>query len=341
MKDTRVTKRKTDHIQINLRKDVSSDLTSGLEHYHFLHNALPEINLKEIDTSTKFLSKTLKFPLLISSMTGGTEEGQKINHALELAAAHFGIAMGVGSQRAAIDNPGSMDTFRVRDIAPDILLFANLGAVQLNYGFTIDQCRKVVDSISADGLILHLNPLQEALQPEGETNFSGLFTKIELICKHLGKPVIVKEVGWGISEAVATQLMNAGVSAIDVAGAGGTSWSQVEMHRSDSKSFQRIAADFKSWGIPTSESIRLVRSGHPNLPIIASGGIRTGLDIAKCIALGANMCGIAGPLLRAASISDEELHTLIDEIKTELAITMFGVGAPNILTLQKVPVIFG
>ena len=174
MKDTRVTKRKTDHIQINLRKDVSSDLTSGLEHYHFLHNALPEINLKEIDTSTKFLTKTLKFPLLISSMTGGTEEGQKINHALALAAAHFGIAMGVGSQRAAIDNPGSMDTFRVRDFAPDILLFANLGAVQLNFGYSIDECRRVVDSIGADGLILHLNPLQEALQIEGNFNFKNL-----------------------------------------------------------------------------------------------------------------------------------------------------------------------
>ena len=153
--------------------------------------------------------------------------------------------------------------------------------------------------------------------------------------------MIVKEVGWGISENVATKLVNAGVSAIDVAGAGGTSWSQVEMHRSDSKSFQRIAADFKSWGIPTSESIRLVHSSHPNLPIIASGGIRTGLDIAKCIALGANLGGIAGPLLRAASKSDEELHTLIDEIKTELAITMFGVGALNISSLQKVPIIFG
>ncbi len=341
MKDTRVIKRKSDHIQINLRKDVSSDLTSGLEHYHFIHNALPEINLQEIDLSTKFLSKTLNIPLLISSMTGGTEEGQKINRTLANAAAHFGIAMGVGSQRAAIDNPEAMDTFRVRDIAPDILLFANLGAVQLNYGFSIDQCRRVVDSVRADALILHLNPLQEALQPEGETNFAGLLSKIELICKHLGKPVIVKEVGWGISESVAIQLINAGVSAIDVAGAGGTSWSQVEMHRSDSKSLQHIAADFKSWGIPTSEAVRLVHSSHPKLPIIASGGIRTGLDVAKCIALGANLGGIAGPLLRAASVSDEELHSMIGEIKTELAITMFGVGAPNISALQKVPIIFG
>jgi isopentenyl-diphosphate Delta-isomerase len=341
MKDTRVSKRKTDHIDINLRKDVSSDLTPGLEHYHFLHNALPEINLQEIDISTKFLSKTLKIPLLISSMTGGTEEGQKINRTLALAAAHFGIAMGVGSQRAAIDNPDAVDTFQVRDLAPDILLFSNLGAVQLNYGFSIDQCRRVVDSISADGLILHLNPLQEALQPEGETNFSGLLSKIELICKQLGKPVIVKEVGWGISESVAAKLVNAGVSVIDVAGAGGTSWSQVEMHRSDTKSFQRIAADFKSWGIPTCESIRSVRRGYPKLPIVASGGIRTGLDMAKCIALGANLGGIAGPLLRAAAVSEEELHTMINEIKTELEITMFAVGAPNISSLQKVPIIFG
>ena len=231
MKDSKTIIRKTDHIQINLREDVSSDITTGLEAYHFIHNALPEIDLKDIDLSTSFLSKSLKFPLLISSMTGGTPDGEKINGILAAAAEKLGCAMGVGSLRAGIDNPASAGTYQVRKSAPNILLLANLGAVQLNYGYDLDQCRKAVDIIDADGLILHLNPLQEALQPEGQTNFSGLLRKIENICSHLGKPVIIKEVGWGISDTIARQLSNAGVTAIDVAGAGGTSWSQVEMHR--------------------------------------------------------------------------------------------------------------
>lgn len=335
MKDSKTLARKTDHIQINLREDVRSDITTGLESYHFIHNALPEIDLKDIDLSTSFLSRSLKLPLLISSMTGGTSDGEKINRILASAAEKWGCAMGVGSQRAGVDHPGSARTYQVRKIAPNILLLANLGAIQLNYGYDLDQCRKAVDSIEADGLILHLNPLQEALQPEGQTNFSGLLQKIENICSHLGKPVIIKEVGWGISETTAKQLFSTGVTAIDVAGAGGTSWSQVEMHRLESDSRQRIAADFRSWGIPTAESIRMVRHAVPNLPVIASGGIKTGMDIAKCIALGASLGGIAGPLLRAADVSESELDQLLEEIKTELTITMFAAGAANIDELKK------
>lgn len=334
MKVTTTIKRKSDHIQINLQNDVASGYTSGFERYHFIHNALPEIDLKDVDTSTRFLSKKLQIPLIISSMTGGTEESHRINLSLARAAAQYGLAMGVGSMRAAIDNPAAMQSFRVRDVAPDILLFANLGAVQLNYGYALEQCTRAVESINADGLILHLNPLHEALQPEGETNFSNLLSKIETICNSLKKPVIVKEVGWGISEDVAKMLLNAGVSVIDVAGAGGTSWSQVEMYRSESESMERIARGFRSWGIPTSESIQVVRKISPDIPVIASGGLISGIDLAKSLVLGADIGGIAGPFLRAAAKSEQELDELIEEIRKQLMITMFAVGASSIEALK-------
>ncbi|MFN3929561.1 MAG: type 2 isopentenyl-diphosphate Delta-isomerase, partial [Thermoflexus sp.] len=225
-----ISQRKADHIRINLEEDVSfGQLTTGFERLRFVHRALPELDLQEVDLSTTFFGKTLKAPLLISSMTGGTEEAGRINRNLAEAAQARGIAMGLGSMRAALERPELLPTFQVRRYAPDILLFANLGAVQLNYGYTVDHCRRAVELVKADALILHLNPLQEALQPEGDTNFAGLLRKIEAVCKALPVPVVVKEVGWGISEEVARLLADAGVAAIDVAGAGGTSWSQVEM----------------------------------------------------------------------------------------------------------------
>ncbi len=339
MKDTQTLNRKNDHIQINLHQDVDLNQPTGLEKVFFMHNALPELDLQDIDVSTTFFSKPLKMPLMISSMTGGTPEGLQINQRLATIAEEFGLAMGVGSQRSAIDHPETKDTFNIRKFAPNIFLFANLGAVQLNYGYSVDECKLAIEMIQADALILHLNPLQEALQPEGQTNFSNLLKKIEMVCKHLDKPVIAKEVGWGISGAVARQLKNAGISAIDVAGAGGTSWSQVEMFRSQTKSLQNIASDYKSWGIPTIESLGMVKQAAPDLPIIASGGMRSGLDIAKCIALGASLCGIAGPLLRAASVSEEEIHMLLGEIKKQLKVTMFVTGSNNMESLKKAPVI--
>ena len=329
--------RKADHLRINLDNDVSSSLTTGLEHYRFVHQAVPELDLAAVDTTTTLLGKALRAPLLISSMTGGTEPAREINRRLARAAQAHGIAMGLGSQRAAIQRPELADTFRVRDVAPDILLLANLGAVQLNYGYDVEHCRKAVQMIGADALILHINPLQEALQPEGNSNFAGLLRKIEAVCRTLNVPVVVKEVGWGISEQAARQLAEAGVSAIDVAGGGGTSWSEVEKRRMTTPAQRRVAARFRGWGLPTAESILMARRGAPHLPLIASGGLRDGIDVAKCIALGATAAGIARPFLKAAAMSAEAADEAVAEIITELRVAMFAAGAGNIATLRQTP----
>lgn len=329
-------KRKSDHIRINLEEDVGfKGLTTGLENYRFLHQALPEIDLHQVDTSVTVFGKKLKAPILISSMTGGTEQAQAINRTLAQAAEARGIAMGLGSQRAAIEDPSLAPTFQVRELAPTTVLLANLGAVQLNYGYTIEHCRRAVDMLGADALILHFNTLQEAVQPEGDTRFSGLLNKIEPVCRALPVPVIAKEVGWGFSDDTVRRLVEAGVSAIDVAGAGGTSWSQVEMYRAATEAQRRVAGTFVSWGIPTSEAVLAAKRAAPNIPIFASGGLRNGLDIAKCIALGATLGGMAGPFLKAAV---ESLEAVLDEIKiaqTELQIAMFGIGVSSIDRLQN------
>jgi isopentenyl-diphosphate delta-isomerase len=259
-KVTPIGSRKADHIRINLEEDVRSGLTTGLERYRFIHQALPEIDLEQVDLHLSMFGKTLRAPILISSMTGGTEEAGAINQTLAAAAQETGVAMGLGSQRAAIEHPELAWTFQVRGVAPDILLFANLGAIQLNYGYGVEHCLQAVEMIQADALVLHLNALQEAVQPEGDTRFTGLLDKIEAVCRALPVPVIAKEVGWGFSESAARQLASAGVSAIDVAGAGGTSWTQVEMHRARTESGARLAAAFIDWGIPTAESIQNVRN---------------------------------------------------------------------------------
>ena len=321
-----IDQRKADHIKINLEQDVRSALTSGLEKYRFIHEALPELDLNRIDTSLSLFGKRLTSPTLVSSMTGGTSEAETINLRLAEAAQECKVAMGVGSQRAAIEDPEKEKTFQVRRAAPDILLFANLGAVQLNYGYGIDQCRKAVEMIQADALILHLNPLQEAVQDAGDTNFAGLAKKIEEICKKIEVPVIAKEVGWGISERTAKLLADCGVSAIDIAGAGGTSWSQVEMHRAPDEFTRQLAATFVGWGIPTADSILNVKKAVPEMIIFASGGIKDGLDIAKCIALGATLGGIAGKFLKAAAISTENVVEMMKLTKRQIEVTMFATG---------------
>ncbi len=323
-----IEERKSDHIKINLEQDVRSALTTGLENYHFTHDALPELNLDRIDTSLSLFGKKLAAPILISSMTGGTEEAGEINQRLAEAAQEVGVAMGVGSQRAALEHPEQTPTFSItRKVAPDILLFANLGAVQLNYGYGVDECRQAADMIRADALILHLNPLQEAVQDAGDTNFAGLAKKIEEVCKKLEVPVIAKEVGWGISERTAKLLGECGVSAIDVAGAGGTSWSQVEMHRAPDEFTRELAATFVGWGIPTVKSILNVKCVQPEMTIFASGGLKDGLDIAKYIALGASLGGMAGQFLKAAAVSTEKAIELMQLTKKQIELVMFSSGA--------------
>ncbi|MEW6028584.1 MAG: type 2 isopentenyl-diphosphate Delta-isomerase [Chloroflexota bacterium] len=330
-----IDRRKADHIKINLEKDVRSALTSGLENYRFVHEALPELDLNRVDTTLSLFGKTLAAPILISSMTGGTEEAGEINQRLAEAAQEVGVAMGVGSQRAALEDPRQIPTFSVtRLVAPGILLFANLGAVQLNYGYTIDHCRRAVDMIQADALILHLNPLQEAVQDAGDTNFAGLAKKIEEVCKQIKAPVIAKEVGWGISERTAKLLADCGVSAIDVAGAGGTSWSQVEMHRAPDKFTRELAATFVGWGIPTAESILNVKKAAPEMTVFASGGLKDGLDIAKCIALGATLGGMAGQFLKAAAFSTEKAVEMMKLTKRQIEVTMFAAGVERLEGLQ-------
>lgn len=333
-KDTPIANRKDEHIQINLEKDVDSGSTTGLEEYRFIHQALPELSLEEIDLSQTLFGKHQRVPVLVSSMTGGTEEARRINRNLATAAQAVGLAMGVGSQRAAIKDPSLSATFQVRQYAPDILLFANLGAVQLNYGFGIDECQRAVEMIGADALVLHLNPLQEALQPEGDVNFAGLASKIAEIKRHLSVPLIVKEVGWGFSQDAAQMLYEAGVDALDAAGAGGTSWSEVEKHRITDPYQAQTAGVFKDWGIPTAQSLVNARTVDENWLVFASGGLRTGIDIAKCLALGAQLGGMAGLFLKAAAQSAETAADTMHMIVHQVRIAMFACGARNLSELK-------
>jgi isopentenyl-diphosphate delta-isomerase len=338
---TKVTEqRKQEHIDINLNQNVQfPHLTTGLERYRFLHRAVPELDLKQVDTRTSLFGKELGSPIFISSMTGGTERAQNINRRLAQAAQTYGLAMGVGSQRAALEDVELAETFRIRPAAPDILLFANLGAVQLNYGYGIEECRRAVEMIEADALILHFNALQEAVQPEGDTNFYRLIDRVGEVCAKLPVPVIAKEVGWGFSPPDIRLLVEAGVSAIDVAGSGGTSWSEVEYHRAKTPFHAEVARSFADWGIPTAQAICYARDTAPGMTIFASGGIRDGIEAAKCIALGASLVGIAGSFLKVADQSLEAVYELIESLLAQLRISMFCSGAANIDRLKQVQLI--
>jgi isopentenyl-diphosphate Delta-isomerase len=327
--------RKADHIRICLEEDVQFRASSGLEKYRFTHCCLPEIGYADLDIKTTFLGKSLGAPLLISSMTGGTAQAQQINQRLARVAQTYRLAMGVGSQRVAIEQAHTAPTFQVRSIAPDILLFANLGAVQLNYGYGVEQCQRAVDLLQADALILHINPLQECIQPQGDLNFSGLLAKIAVVCEKLTVPVIAKEVGNGISPAVAKQLINAGVQAIDVAGAGGTSWSLVESQRAPNDLLKQLGRTFGDWGIPTAECLVDIHHTYPQMPLIASGGLRNGLDIAKSIGLGASLAGMALPFLQAADISEEAVIDRVDLLIAELKTAMFCTGSSQLSDLRQ------
>ncbi|UBF25488.1 type 2 isopentenyl-diphosphate Delta-isomerase [Kovacikia minuta CCNUW1] len=327
--------RKADHLRICLDEDVQCrQITNGFEHYRFTHCCLPELNRDQIQLETTFLGKQLGAPILISSMTGGTDLAKTINTRLAIVAQHYKLAMGVGSQRVAVENPAVAATFAVRSLAPDIPLFANLGAVQLNYRYGLEECLQAVDLLEADALILHLNPLQECVQTKGDTNFEGLLDKISMLCDKLPVPVIAKEVGNGISASMAEKLIAAGVTAIDVAGAGGTSWALVESQRAQDTRQRRLGRTFADWGLPTADCLIAVRAVLPGVPLIASGGLRDGLEVAKAIALGADIAGMALPFLQAANDSEETLHELVEILMAEITTVLFCTGSPNLSALR-------
>jgi isopentenyl-diphosphate delta-isomerase len=328
--------RKSEHLRVCIEENVEfQQLTSGLEKYRFTHCCLPELDRSDIELGTTFLGKSLGAPILISSMTGGTELAHLVNTRLATVAQRYGLAMGVGSQRIALEQPELAPTFAVRSLAPDILLLANLGAVQLNYGCGLEDCLKLVELLEADALILHLNPLQEWVQSKGDSNFKGLLAKIHQICAQLPVPVIAKEVGNGISAPMANQLIEAGVAAIDVAGAGGTSWAKVESQRAKDNRQRHLGQVFTDWGLPTAECITAIRALNSTIPLIASGGLKNGLDIAKSIALGADLGGLARPFLIAAIESEAAVDELVKFLIAELEIVLFCTGNPNLSALKN------
>jgi len=327
--------RKADHIRINVEENVSGKgITTGFERYRFTHEALPEIDLDDVSTATNLFGRDLQAPLLISCMTGGVPEAEQINCTLAEAAQERGLALGLGSARILLESPQVLPSFAVRRYAPDVPLLANLGAVQLNKGVTVEDCRRIVDLLEADALVLHLNPLQEALQLEGDTNFGGLLKRIEALCADLDVPVVAKEIGWGINRDLVRKLFDAGVAAVDVAGAGGTSWSEVERHRLGSPVRAAIAAAFADWGIPTADLIRDARRVAPSGTLFASGGIRNGVEVAKALALGADMVGVAGPFLRAAVAGRRRVLDLADELVGALKMAMFLTGSTDLPALR-------
>ncbi len=324
--------RKAEHIELALEATMQAP-GAGFDRWVFEHQALPDLDLAEVDPSTEFLGRPLAAPLLISCMTGGTGEATRINRNLALAAEQARIAIGVGSQRKAIEDPTQEASFRVRELCPSVPLLANLGAVQLNYGFGLAECRRAVEMIEADALVLHLNPLQEALQPEGQCDFRGLVDKIGEVASRLAVPVIVKEIGCGLSASAARALRAVGVTIFDTAGGGGTSWARIEARRSGDL---ELGESFANWGIPTAQSIQAL-AALGGLTIIGSGGVRSGLDVAKAIALGAQLVGIAQPFLEAAKESAERAVDRARRTVRELTIAMFCAGAGSLAELARRP----
>lgn len=337
MTDSGAGRRKEDHIDIVLAgAGVASRLAAGFDRWRLVHCALPELSLDAIDLSTRFLGRVLRAPLLISAMTGGPQRSEAVNARLAEAAQALGIALGVGSQRIAVESgaAGGLGP-DLRRRAPDILLLANLGAAQLIADGGRDSARRAVEMIGADALVVHLNPLQEAIQPGGDREWRGVLHAIAGLCANLPVPVVVKEVGFGISAAVARRLVECGVAAIDVAGAGGTNWALVEGARGDART-RALAAAFAGWGIPTADALLQVREALPHVPIVASGGIRDGVDAAKAIRLGADLVGQAAATLQAAVTSTEAVVAHFDVLIAQLRIACFVTGAETLADLRSV-----
>lgn len=337
MKKSLLSQRKDDHLDIVLAPgQAASAVDPGWSAIRFEHCALPEMALDEIDLGTSLLGISLRAPLLISSMTGGAQRAEHINHHLAEAAQALGIAMGVGSQRVSLQGgPATGLTPALRRLAPSIPLLANLGAAQLREVDGLDLARRAVDSLQANALIIHLNPLQEAVQPEGDRDWRGVLDRIEALTRVLDVPVIAKEVGAGVSPTVARALVDAGVQIIDVAGAGGTSWAAVEAQRASSAADRAVALAFRDWGIPTAQCLLAVRRALPEVGLIASGGVSDGLEAAKAIRLGADLVGQAAGVLEAALTSTEAVIEHFDVVLRQLRIACFCTGSRNLAGLRR------
>ena len=335
---TDITARKDQHLDVILSGRARHGLDSGFADIRFVHEALPDLDHGKIDLGVDFLGRRLKAPLLISSMTGGPARAEAINARLAEAAQQLGIALAVGSQRAALESGGAPGLdMALRLKAPDTPILANIGAAQLTRGFGVDEARRVLDMIAADALIVHLNPLQEACQPEGDRDWWGVGAALEALVKALDAPVVVKETGAGLSAATARRLLAMGVAAVDVAGAGGSNWATVEGERSEGEADKAHAAAFADWGIPTARAIAEVRAACPKALIIGSGGIRDGVEAAKAIRLGADMVGQAAGVLAAATVSTEAVVEHFQTVIRQMRTVCFCTGSANLTALRKAP----
>jgi isopentenyl-diphosphate delta-isomerase len=341
-----VQQRKIEHVSVALEQDVSALQKANWNDVRLVHQALPEVDLDRVDTSVSFLGRNLRYPLFISSLTGGHADVTTINRNLAHAAETYGIALGVGSQRAAIVNPDVTSSYAVtRETAPNAFLIANIGAPQLipqvrHTAFTLEQVQRAIDMIGANALAIHMNSLQEAAQPEGDRRTVGAAEALRQVAQQIRIPVIAKETGAGVSREQALLLRNCGVSAIDIGGAGGSSMSAMEAVRSQSRGDERtqnIGLLYRDWGIPT--PIALIESSTARLPLIATGGVRNGLDVARALALGATLVGMGYPFLKAASESYDKVCELLETVITELQVAMQLSGATNLTQLREVDVV--
>ena len=339
--DETIEARKDAHLDVVLERAVGSEgPATGLGGRTLEYDALPELELDAIDLRVDLFGKTLRAPIVVGAMTGGTERAKKINRTLARAAERVGVGLALGSQRAMIAKPEFAETFMVREVAPTVLLFGNVGAVQLNYGVDADAIEAALRAVEADALNFHLNPLQEAVQPEGDTNFAGLLNKIDAAARALSVPVLLKEVGAGIGETTAGKIAKLAVDGVETAGVGGTSWARVESHRAPDGSAQaQVGARLAGFGIPTADSIVACRRALGDRVVIGSGGVRGGMDVAVGLALGADAMALAKPMLEAAVDGVDAVVDRLQRLIYALRVIMFCTGAPNVAALRSVRVL--
>ena len=341
-KGTSTEDRKQEHIRICLEREIESNIPTGFDDITLIHNAVPEINLDDVNLQCTFLGHELQAPIMITAMTGGHDEALPINRHIAQAVETLGLAMGVGSQRAAIEDSTLAPSFSVtRENAPTAFITGNIGAPQLSLGYDVKEAEIAIKMLKANALAIHFNAAQEAIQPEGEAHFSGVLQALRRLTKSLSTPIIAKETGAGINPDNAEHLVKAGVKAIDVAGLGGTSWPAVEVERAKIEDAMKATLGrwFTDWGIPTAVATYEVAQKNLSVPVIASGGIRTGVDIAKAIALGATIGGVALPVLSPAMLNAKAVQVYLNSLIQGLKATMFLVGARTLEDLAKTPLI--